>query len=178
MQETKRYRGNEWLFRVAKFSNKVRLVSIVYVLHAMFVASVMTMSVNAWVGCIAFIILVGLAVMFSPAGYGISPDDITIYLRGIPKRRLSLKDIKEIRISDYNEVFKGAWFMNSSAHIFGFVGYGNNSNLEFASYCTRTDRIVLIKPKQGVAFVISPADPQDFVETANRMLEDEGQNER
>lgn len=108
-----------------------------------------------------------LSFLFAPRGYLVSPEGITIralvtsYV--IPKNKIK-------RIEIVQDVKPGAgvtWL----AGLFGYAGLFALADGSMAKvYTTRWDRMVRVQTTGGDPYLLSPAEPEAFVEVVNRMV--------
>lgn len=104
---------------------------------------------------------------FAPLGYLVSPEGITIrtlvtsYV--IPKSK-----IKRIEIIEDVKPGAGVTWL---AGLFGYAGLFALADGSTAKvYATRWDRMVRVQTTGGDPYLLSPAEPEAFVEAVNRTL--------
>ncbi|MEW5763057.1 MAG: PH domain-containing protein [Bacillota bacterium] len=105
--------------------------------------------------------------MFAPRGYLVSPEGITIralvtsYV--IPKSRIRHVEIVE-------DVKPGAG-LTWLAGLFGYAGLFALADGSTAKvYATRWDRMVQVQTTGGDPYLLSPAEPEAFIEAVHRTL--------
>ncbi|SFR18272.1 PH domain-containing protein [Desulfoscipio geothermicus] len=105
--------------------------------------------------------------LFSPRSYQISPKEIVILLR-ITQKSIPKAQIRSIEIVEYTQPGVGlTWFTG----LFGYAGLfalkdGNTAMV----YATRWDRMVRINTISGDPYLLSPAEPEVFLEIANKII--------
>lgn len=114
---------------------------------------------------IGFIFLIPF--LFSPRGYLISPEEIVILLRTY-KKSIPKTQIRSIEIVEYIRPGVGlTWFTG----LFGYAGlFALKDGSTAKVYATRWNRMVRVNIISGELYLLSPAEPEIFLETAKKII--------
>ncbi|OPX92171.1 MAG: hypothetical protein A4E52_00112 [Pelotomaculum sp. PtaB.Bin013] len=105
--------------------------------------------------------------LFSPRGYLISSEGIVILFR-IYKKTILKTQIRSIEIVEYTKPGIGlTWFTG----LFGYAGLfvlkdGSTAKV----YATSWDRMVRINTISGDSYLLSPAEPEELLEIAEKLI--------
>lgn len=103
--------------------------------------------------------------LFSPRGYMISPEGITIILRTY-KKTIPKAQIKSIEIVEYTRPGVGLTWHTG---LFGYAGlFALNDGSTAKAYATSWDRMIRVNIIGGDPYLLSPAEPESFLETAKK----------
>jgi hypothetical protein len=108
-----------------------------------------------------------ISALFAPRRYSITASSIVIHRRG-RDISIDLQSIHEVRRLAGREI-RWAFRVCGVAGFFGTYGYFYHSKLgNFTAYITTMDSIVLIQYGKNRKMVLSPADPDRFVEAIDQ----------
>jgi len=114
---------------------------------------------------IGFILLIPF--LFSPRGYMISTEGIVILLRTY-KKSIPKTQIRSIEIVEYTQPGVGLTWVTG---LFGYAGlFALKDGSTAQVYATRWDRMVRVNIISGDPYLLSPAEPETFLETAKKII--------
>ena len=106
--------------------------------------------------------------LFSPRGYLISPEGIIVHLRTY-KKVISRTQIKSIEIVEYSQPGVG---LTWHAGLFGYAGlFALKDGSTAKVYATRWDCMIRVNTINGDPYLLSPEEPESFLEAAKKILE-------
>ena len=108
-----------------------------------------------------------MGILFSPRRYVVSPEGITIRAPA-SSRSIPASEIKSVKTAGYAKPGVGLTWL---AGYFGYAGLfalpdGGTAKV----YATRWNRMVQVETAAGDPYLLSPAEPEAFVEAVNRMV--------
>ena len=121
-------------------------------------------------GTTAFMVVIYASVwlVWRPSAFVVGPDELAIRFplrsRTIDLRGASPAEIVERRT--FRDRY-GLGMRVGAGGLWGGFGLLVTRRETFAMYISRTDRFVLIRPAQGRALILTPADPEAFLEAVN-----------
>ena len=119
---------------------------------------------------VADILLMLKAAALAPGGYFVTPREIVVR-RILGSVRIPLSDVTDVRSG--GDILKGVLWLGGSGGLFGFFGKFRRPGMgTFMAYATRLDRLVLIERGNATPIVLSPDEPERFVEEVSRVLSD------
>lgn len=108
--------------------------------------------------------------LFSPVAYLVNSSNITIQRLG-PNFVIPLGDISDAHTIDRANVFHGASQVLTSGGAFGMVGSLKSPGMgRFRAYVTRKDRLVVIRRRNAHPVVLSPDQPEPFLDAVTQHL--------
>lgn len=109
------------------------------------------------------IVIYGLAFLLRPSGYKITSDALVI-CRPFANVRIKKEDIVAVKSVDKDQL-KSAIRTFGVGGLFGYYGaFANNALGSMTWYATRRDKAVLITTAANKKIVITPNDPEAFVQ--------------
>jgi len=125
----------------------------------------------AGLAAVLIVVLLVATVAFAPRSYVV--DGTNLHVRTVLARfTYDLRHLSEVRTASAKEVFSpGTLRTFGSGGLFGYYGYFKNPRLgKFLAFVTNLDRLVVLRFPQGT-LVISPDDPQGFLQELHQKLE-------
>jgi hypothetical protein len=115
------------------------------------------------------VLLLGMLI-FAPHKYVLTPTSLVVFRLG-PKVRIGFDQIESIELLVDRSLLGGVVRVMGVGGVFGYYGlfWGWKAG-RFRAYITRTDRLVLIRRKQADPVLLSPRDPNAFVEQVKRQI--------
>lgn len=105
--------------------------------------------------------------LFSPRGYTVSPQGIVVRTP-VTSYIIPMNEIKSIDIIGYAKPGGGLTWQSG---LFGYAGLFALADGSTAKvYATSWERMVCIQITNGDPYLLSPAEPEIFVETAKRII--------
>ena len=112
-----------------------------------------------------------LVAIFAPGHYLLNSSSIKIR-RIVGYIDIPIDSITSIEMLD-KDTTKGSIRLMASGGFFGFFGRFRSPALgAYLVYATRSDHLVLIRRKDAIPVVLSPDDPEGFIEAVNNLLSD------
>lgn len=106
--------------------------------------------------------------LFSPRGYLISSEGIILLLRTY-KKIIPKTKIKSIEIVEYSQPGVGLTWHTG---LFGYAGlFALKDGSTAKVYATRWDCMIRVNIINGDPYLLSPAEPESFLEAAKKILE-------
>ena len=117
------------------------------------------------------IISLALVAIFAPGHYLLNSSGIKIK-RVVGCIDIPVDSITSVEMMD-ESMSKGSIRLMASGGFFGFFGRFRSPALgAYSVYATRGENLVLIRRKDAIPIVLSPDDPEGFIEAVNSLLPD------
>jgi hypothetical protein len=114
--------------------------------------------------------LLMLAVVLAPRGYLLGPEGVTI-LRRRSNLTVPLASIISAEADEQGDVFRKGVRTGGMGGAFGFFGqFAKDGFGPYEAYATRRTGLVILRRAKGDPVVISPADPERFVEVLRQEM--------
>ncbi len=118
----------------------------------------------------ALIIILILTYGFSPKGYGVQDRQLVIY-RPFQNKFYATDDMLHVTLVDRKEL-KNSLRVFGVGGLFGYFGLFRNSRYgTMIWYATRRDQFVVIERSNGRTIVLTPDDPNSFVQEINQTIQ-------
>jgi hypothetical protein len=136
---------------------------------AMFVVPlILAIALAHWVPLI-FAVLLGVfiaaAFLFAPQSYTLTESAVIIN-RPVFRLKIPFESIVQMRRLDKKDL-GSVMRVAGMGGLFGFWGQFQSSTIgSFKCYMTNNDRLVLLQNSAGENIILSPSNPNDFIETA------------
>jgi hypothetical protein len=107
----------------------------------------------------------------APRGYAVDPEGILV-LRHWPRTFIRADDLVAVEPIELRRV----WKVCGCQGVYGGWGWFSSDKLSwFRAYITHTDRLVVLRLRRGTPVVVSPDDPEGFVQAASVLLQTPGE---